>query len=107
LGQEPGRAVWLFGEGPAGEPEPSKYFLCHLPGRLRVRQLVRVAKSRHWVEQDYPQRKEALGLDHLEGRRWTGWHQHVTLVVWAAAFWQRERRRRRDQSTLDFTAPPA
>jgi SRSO17 transposase len=106
-GQEPGSAVWLLVEWPAGEPEPTKYFLCDLPGRLSVRRLVRVAKSRHWIEQDYQQMKEELGLDHFEGRSWNGWHHHVTLVMLAYGFLQRERRRRRDKSHLDAAAPPA
>jgi SRSO17 transposase len=55
FGEPPGQSVWLLVEWPAGEPEPSKSFLCDLPGRLSVRQLVRVAKSRHWIEQDYQQ----------------------------------------------------
>jgi SRSO17 transposase len=107
LGQEPGPAVWLLVEWPAGEPEPSQYFLGHLPGRLSVRQLVRVAKSRHWIEQDYQQRKEELGLDHCEGRSWNGWRHHVTLVMLAHAFLQQERCRRRDKSRLDTAAPAA
>ena len=94
-------------EWPAGEPEPSKYFLCDLPGRLSVRQLVRVAKSRHWIEQDYQPMKEELGLDHFEGRSGAGWHHHVTLVMLAYGFLQRERRRRRDNSPLDTAAPAA
>ena len=106
-GQEPGAAVWLLVEWPTGEPEPTKYFLCDLPGRVSVRRLVRVAKSRHWIEQDYQQMKEELGLDHFEGRSWNGWHHHVTLVMLAHAFLQRERRRRRDKSRLDTAAPAA
>jgi SRSO17 transposase len=106
-GQEPGSAVWLLVEWPAGAPEPTKYFLCDLPGRLSVRRLVRVAQSRHWIEQDYQQMKEELGLDHFEGRSWNGWHHHVTLVMLAYGFLQRERRRRRDKSHLDAAAPPA
>jgi SRSO17 transposase len=106
-GQEPGSAVWLLVEWPAGEPEPTKYFLCDLPGRLSVRRLVRVARSRHGIEQDDQQRKEELGLDHFEGRSWNGWHHHVTLVMLAYGFLQRERRRRRDKSRLDAAASPA
>jgi SRSO17 transposase len=107
MGQEPGPAVWLLVEWPAGEPEPTKYFLCSLPRRLSVRQLVRVAKSRHWIEQDYQQMKEELGLDHFEGRSWNGWHHHVTLVMLAYGFLQRERRRRRDKSRLDAATSSA
>jgi SRSO17 transposase len=107
FGQEPGLAVWLLAEWPLGEPEPTKYFLCDLPGRVSVRRLVRVAKSRHWIEQDCQQMKEELGLDHFEGRSWNGWHHHVTLVMLAYGFLQRERRRRRDKSPLDTAAPAA
>jgi SRSO17 transposase len=104
-GEEPGPAVWLLVEWPVSEPEPTKYFLCALPGRVSVRRLVRVAKRRYWIEQDYQQMKEELGLDHFEGRSWSGWHHHVTLVMLAHAFLQRERRRRRDKSPLDLATP--
>jgi SRSO17 transposase len=30
--------------------------------------------------------KTGLGLDHFEGRSWTGWHRHVTLVTAAQLF---------------------
>jgi SRSO17 transposase len=107
FGQEPGSAVWLLVEWPADEPKPTRYFLCDLPGRSSVRHLVRVAKSRHGIERDYQQMKEELGLDHFEGRSWNGWHHHVTLVMLAYGFLQRERRRRRDKSRLDTAAPAA
>lgn len=35
--------------------------------------------------------KTSLGLDHYEGRTWTGWHHHVSLVFLAYAFLARER----------------
>ena len=69
-----------------GEQEPTKYFLCDLPEHYTLRRLVRVVKSRWKIEQDYQQLKEELGLDHYEGRNWTGWHHHVTLVMLAHAF---------------------
>jgi len=53
FGQQPGKSVWLLVEWSVQEPEPTKYFLCDLPERLSLRRLVRVAKSRHWIEQDY------------------------------------------------------
>jgi hypothetical protein len=30
--------------------------------------------------------KHGLGLDHFEGRSFTGWHRHVTLAALAQAF---------------------
>ena len=37
-------------------------------------------------EHDYRELKHGLGLDHFEGRSYTGWHRHVTLAVLAQAF---------------------
>ncbi|MBV1734331.1 MAG: hypothetical protein KMY50_00885, partial [Candidatus Desulforudis sp.] len=34
----------------------------------------------------YQQLKDDLGLDHFEGRSWTGWHHHVTLTMIAFNF---------------------
>src|SRR6266498_1639934 len=59
-------------------------------GRLGV-ELVRLARSRWRVEQDYRELKGALGLDHFEGRGWPGWHHHVTLVSVAHGFLTLER----------------
>jgi SRSO17 transposase len=38
------------------------------------------------VEHDDRELKDALGLDHFEGRSFKGWHHHVTLVSVAHAF---------------------
>ncbi|WP_342399144.1 transposase [Streptomyces profundus] len=48
--------------------------------------LVRTAKLRWRIENDYREMKQALGLAHFEGRTWPGWHHHVTLVSVAHAF---------------------
>ena len=85
-GQPPHKEVWLLVEWPRGEKEPTRYFLCDLPKHYTLRRLVRLTKGRWKVEQDYQQLKEELGLDHYEGRSWTGWHHHVTLVMLAHAF---------------------
>ena len=66
--------------------EPTKYFFCDLPADYSLRRLVQVAKARWKIEQDYQQLKEELGLDHYEGRNWSGWHHHVTLVMLAHSF---------------------
>jgi SRSO17 transposase len=83
-GQLPVR--WLLAEWPAGEPEPIKYWLANLPDDTSMVELVRLAKLRWRVEHDDRELKDALGLDHFEGRSWPGWHHHVTLVSVAHAF---------------------
>ena len=49
-------------------------------------ELVHLAKSRWRIEHDYRELKQALGLDHFEGRSWIGWHRHVTLAAAAQLF---------------------
>jgi len=84
-GQPPHKEVWLL-EWPESEKEPIKYFFCDLPADYSLRRLVRLAKCRWKIEQDYQQLKEELGLDHYEGRSWQAWHHHVTLAMMAHAF---------------------
>jgi SRSO17 transposase len=88
-GQLPVR--WLLAEWPHGEPEPVKYWLASLPADTPLERLVGLAKLRWRVEHDYRELKDALGLDHFEGRSWQGWHHHVTLVSVAHAFVTLER----------------
>jgi SRSO17 transposase len=85
---------WLLVEWPVGKAEPTKHWLSNLPETTPIVELVRLARSRWRVEQDYRELKGALGLDHFEGRGWVGWHHHVTLVSVAHGFLTLERRRR-------------
>lgn len=102
-GQPPHPEVWLLVEGPPGDKEPTKYFLCDLPAHYSLRRLARIVKGRWKIEPDYQQLKEELGLDHYEGRHWNGWHHHVTLVMLAHAFLTLERLR----SKKNFWVDPA
>jgi SRSO17 transposase len=77
---------WLLAEWPQGEAEPVKYWLASLPADTPLERLVHLAKLRWRVEHDYRELKDALGLDHFEGRSFKGWHHHVTLVSVAHAF---------------------
>jgi SRSO17 transposase len=84
---------WLLVEWPQGKPEPIKYWLSNLPAGTPLVELVRLARLRWRIEQDYRECKGALGLDHFEGRGWPGWHHHVTLVSVAHGFLTLERLR--------------
>jgi SRSO17 transposase len=87
-------AGWLLCEWPHGKPEPVKYWLSNLPADTDITELVRLGKMRWRIEHDYRELKDALGLDHFEGRTYPGWNHHVTLVSVAHAFLTLERRRR-------------
>jgi len=77
---------WLIAQWPPGAAEPVKYWLSNMDARTPLKTMVRLAKIRWRIEHDYRELKTGLGLDHFEGRSYTGWHRHVTLVVLAQAF---------------------
>jgi len=85
---------WLLAEWPPGKEEPTDFWLSNLPADTPIEQLVSLAKLRWRVEQDYRELKDALGLDHFEGRSYPGWNHHVTLVSVAHGFLTMERLRR-------------
>jgi SRSO17 transposase len=77
---------WLLAEWPPEADEPAGYWLSNLPAGTPAAGLVRLAKIRWRIEHDYRELKTGLGLDHFEGRSFTGWHRHVTLAALAQAF---------------------
>ena len=77
---------WLLAEWPPEADEPTNYWLSTLPEDTPITELVRLAKIRWRIEHDYRELKTGLGLDHFEGRSFTGWHRHVTLAILAQAF---------------------
>ncbi len=97
----------LLIEWPEGDKEPWKYWLSSLPPqRTSFRGLVRKAKGRYRVEQDYEEMKGEVGLDHFEGRSWQGWHHHVTLVTLAYAFLMLERMGDKKNFWIDLASCP-
>lgn len=85
--------LWLLIEWRDGEDEPANYFFCSLPGRMTKKKLVRAVMQRWRTERAYEDLKGELGLDHYEGRRFPGWHHHVSVVLSCYAFVVAERAR--------------
>jgi hypothetical protein len=52
---------WLLVEWPVGKPEPTKYWLANLPETTPLAELVRLARLRWRVEQDYRELKGRSG----------------------------------------------
>jgi SRSO17 transposase len=77
---------WLLVEWPFSEASPCKFWFSNLPPQTGLSRLVYLAKARWFVEQNYQQQKEELGLDHYEGRGWLGWQHHVTMNMIAFCF---------------------
>jgi SRSO17 transposase len=60
-------------------------------GLSALRELAATIKARWICEQAHQQLKEELGLDHFEGRSWTGLHRHALMTMIAYAFLQSRR----------------
>ncbi len=86
VGHPPGDEQWLLIQWNDENDEPSNYWLSTLPPTESLERLVYLAKLRWRVERDYQDMKGQLGLDHFEGRTWSGFHHHCALVAAAHAF---------------------
>jgi SRSO17 transposase len=86
--------LWLLVEWPDDAREPTHYTLSSLPRTWSAKQLVRIVKDRYRTERIYEDLKSELGFDHYEGRRFTGWHHHISVVLCCFAFIVAERVRR-------------
>jgi hypothetical protein len=76
--------AWLVGEWrTSGE---RKFYLSNLPPRTTRRALAGTIKARWVCEQAHQQLKEEFGLDHFEGRSWTGLHRHALPTCIACAY---------------------
>ena len=85
----PGDEVWLVGERRASGEQ--KYYVSNLPADTDLKMLAATIKARWVCEQAHQQLKEELGLDHFEGRSWTGLHRHALMTMIAYAFLQSRR----------------
>ena len=102
----PGDEVWLVGERRStGE---QKYYVSNLPADASLTMLAATIKARWVCEQAHQQLKEELGLDHFEGRSWTGLHRHALMTMIAYAFLQSRRlkaagRKKKNRGTATTT----
>jgi SRSO17 transposase len=94
-GREPRRRdrVWLVCEWRDGDDAPCHFHLATYK-RMPFVQLVQLIKERWRTERVYQDMKGELGLDHFEGRRFRGWHHHVSVALACYAFLVAERARR-------------
>ena len=83
-------SVWLFIERFDGA-SANKYSFASLPRSWTEKRLIRLLKQRWKTERVYEDFKGELGLDHYEGRRYSGWHHHVSVAICCYAFVVAER----------------
>ena len=100
----PGEEVWLLGEWRANGER--KYYLSNLPPRTSRRALAGAVKARWVCEQAHQQLKQELGLNHFEGRSWTGLHRHALMTCIAFAYLQHRRLAEHHSTGPGKNAPP-
>lgn len=76
------------------EPEPANYFFIAITAAKSTKQLVRLVMQRWRIERTYQDLKGELGIDHYEGRRFPGWHHHISVVLCCYSFLIAEKTRR-------------
>lgn len=107
MGQQhlPGEDAWLIGEHRStGE---RKYYLSNLPADTPLKRLAGAVKARWACKQAHQQLKEELGLDHFEGRSWSGLHRHALMTMIAYAFLQNRRLGQASGGKKDLRPPAA
>jgi len=90
---ERGEEQWLVIEKPERAAAPEHYVLATLPKSTSRKEMIRRIKQRWRTERAYEDLKGELGLDHFEGRTYTGWQHHVSAALTCYAFLVAERAR--------------
>jgi SRSO17 transposase len=68
-----------------------KYSFSNAKPSASLRQLVDMQASRFFVERTFEDGKSACGMADYQMRSWSGWHQHMLLVMIALMFLAKER----------------
>ncbi len=85
------------------------YYLSNASPDVALKELARVAKAAHRVEECFQRAKSEAGLGDYQVRTWAAWHHHQTLALLAAWFLEQETRRgknpdpRADMSATEAT----
>lgn len=78
---------WLIGERPArGQEGDWKYYFSNCPKATPLEQMVEYAHRRWLIEQFHEVAKSLLGWDEYQGRLWSGFHRHATIVMLTHSF---------------------
>lgn len=99
----PGPEVWLVLRRHLDTGE-LKAYLSNAPTDIPLPTLARLSGMRWPIETCFEDAKQLLGMGHYEGRSWTGWHHHMTLVILAHFFVVRTMLTLKKKSSLDASA---
>jgi SRSO17 transposase len=104
----PGKVLHLLIARHVLQGEAVKYFLSNAPEGTSTETLLWVALNRHRVERCFQDEKSELGMDHYEGRTYTGLMRHLYLTLASHLFLIRAvLARRGGKSGVDGAASPS
>ena len=104
----PGEAEHLLVARHVLQEADVKYFRSNAPEGTPTATLLRVALTRHRVERCFQDQKTELGLDHYEGRTYTGLMRHLYLTLLSYLFAMRAvEARRGEKPGVDGAASPS
>jgi SRSO17 transposase len=83
------------------------YYLSNAAPDVLLKELARVAKAAHRIEECLKQAKGEAGLGDYQVRNWVAWHHHQTLALLAAWFLTQETRRGKNPDPRADVSPDA
>jgi SRSO17 transposase len=83
------------------------YYLSNTDPATPLKELARVTRAAHRIEECFKRAKGEAGLGDYQVRTWTAWHRHQTLALLAAWFLNQETRRGKNPDRgAELTAAP-
>jgi SRSO17 transposase len=92
-GTGPEELLFITRERQADGTYKHDYYLSNAAPKEPIKELARVTKAAHQVEECIKRGKSEAGLGDYQVRNWAAWHRHQTLSLMAAWFLNQETRR--------------
>lgn len=92
-GTGPDEVLFITRERQANGTFKYDYYLSNCDPAVPLKELARVAKAAHRIEECFQRAKGEAGLADYQVRNWIAWHHHQTLALLAAWFLNQETRR--------------
>jgi SRSO17 transposase len=92
-GTGPDELLFVVREAQSDGKFKHDYYLSNADPLETLKELARVSRAAHRVEECFRRAKSEAGLADYQVRTWRGWHHHQTLSLLAAWFLNRETRR--------------
>jgi len=103
-GTGPDEVLFITRERQADGTLKHDYYLSNADREVELKELTRVAKAAHRIEECFERAKGEAGLADYQVRNWIAWHHHQTLSLLAAWFLNQETRRGKNPDPgNDFT----